>query len=85
VDRSEIEAQVLDVIRQCRTLGVPPDQLDDMSALVVAGEPGVGLENLCVQLVEYDAAVPDALVEQIRNLGEAMKIHDKYWKRLHAK
>ena len=41
---------------------LPAEQLKDMRELVLAGEPGVALENLCTQAFEYDfgTAAPDS-------------------------
>ncbi len=48
--RVDTEATLLELLEQCRGLGVPSSEIDDMSALTKAGEPGVALENLCTQL-----------------------------------
>jgi len=78
----EIEAEVLGVLDRCRALGVPASELDDMVALAQAGEPGVALENLCVQLFEYDVVLSAAVHETLARLGKAMGLQDKYWTRL---
>lgn len=78
----QIEEQLLTVIEQCKALGVPASELDDMSALNRAGEPGVALENLCTQLLEHRAAVPAEILQSLQRLGLAMGINEKYWKRL---
>jgi len=80
----DIEGKLLELIELCRGLGVPPIELDDMSALTKAGEPGIALENLCTQLFEYEAAVPLVVVDGLKTLGHAMGINDKYWRRLEA-
>ncbi len=77
-----VERKVLELMTECRGLAVPPAELDDMTALTRAGEPGIALENLCEQLFEYDVAVSAALVERIRVLGTAMGLRAEYWTRL---
>jgi hypothetical protein len=79
---SVIEAKLLEVIELCRDLGVPGNELDDMAALAKAGEYGVALENLCTQLLEYDAAVPPVVFNTLETLGRGMGIDEKYWRRL---
>ena len=81
----EIEARLVQTLAQCRSLGVPESQLDDMVEWTTAGEPGVALENLCTQLLEYDVVVPVEVVESLRELGTAMGIADWYWQRLATK
>jgi hypothetical protein len=78
------ETRVLRVISMCRGL-VPEEQLNDMSQLVRAGEPGVALENLATQLYEYDVTVEREIIEQIESLGTAMGLDAKYWSRLTRK
>ncbi len=84
MSQPSIEADVLAVIDECKGLGVPARELDDMSALAKAGEPGVALENLCTQLFEYDVMVPQSVTASLRTLGQAMGVDDKYWCRLQA-
>lgn len=80
-DLTQTEAELQAVLTQAVGL-LPQDQLDDMAALVRAGEPGIALENFCSQLFEYDIAVPIAIVHAISRLGSGMGIDPKYWKRL---
>lgn len=61
---------------------LPPLELRDMESLVVAGEPGVAFENLCVQSYEYGVALdPDALA-RLAEVGELMRIDPSYWRKL---
>ncbi len=76
-----LETRVVGVIAMCHGL-VPKEQLDDMDQLVRAGEPGVALENLAMQLYEYDVAVEQSTLEEIRSLSEAMGLDPSYWTRL---
>jgi hypothetical protein len=80
--RSEIEAKLLKIIERCKGMAIPEEQLDEISELTRVAEYGVALENLCVQLVEYDVVVPSGIVEMIKELGHAMNIGEKYWMRL---
>lgn len=53
-----------------------------MVELAQAGEPGVGLENFCTQLFEYDIAVPVRTLTEIVKLACSMGIQSCYWERL---
>lgn len=53
MDLQEIERRLTSVIAQS-TGSIPAEQLDEMAALVRAGEPGVALENYLTPLYEYD-------------------------------
>ena len=75
------ETRVLSVIQSCHGL-IPTEQLEEMSSLVRAGEPGVALENLSTQLYEYEAPVQQATIDEIEELGNAMELNPKYWARL---
>ncbi|MEO6392818.1 MAG: MafI family immunity protein [Pyrinomonadaceae bacterium] len=59
----------------------PAGQLEDMQSLVIAGEPGVALENFCTQLYEYEICVSAATVKELSDLGAAMGIRPDYWSR----
>jgi hypothetical protein len=61
---------------------LPLEQLDDMRELAKAGEPGIALENLLTQIAEYEVTVDPGMLEALRNLGLAMGIDPKYWKRI---
>lgn len=78
----EIESRLLKVTQSCALLGLPVSEVEDMSDLTRHGEPGVALENLCVQLFEHDIALPDDLVETIRYLADVMDISEDYWRPL---
>jgi hypothetical protein len=78
----QVEAQLLQVIRGCHSLGIPTAELDEMAALTRAGEPGVALENLCMQMYEYDVRVPAALFTNLQQLAKSMGISDEILGRL---
>jgi hypothetical protein len=80
-----IESTLLEILADCRGLGVPDAELDDMVALTKAGEPGIALENLCEQLFEHDVHVSHSIVQRIAFLGSAMGLRDDYWERLAPK
>ena len=81
---AEIESRLLRVLDRCSGL-VEDARLDDDRELTRAGEPGVALENLCVQLLDDDAVVPADLVDELAKLGTAMELDEKYWNRLARK
>ena len=58
---------------------LPDDQLTEMQSLVRAGEPGVALENFCTQLEEYDVAVPDNVVRELKDLASIMGLRLSPW------
>lgn len=58
---------------------LPQDQLSEMMDLVLAGEPGIALENCCTQLYEYDVTVPPNLLHRIVKIGTAMNLDPSYW------
>ena len=53
-----------------------------LGQLVLAGEPGVALENLSTQLYEYDVTVNRTTFEEIESLCKEMGLDTKYWSRL---
>lgn len=77
----EIEHRLRQVLDQFGD-GLPTEQLKDMKELVDAGELGVALENYCTQLLEYDVSVPSSVVAELKELGQAMGLDEKYWMRL---
>lgn len=61
---------------------LPEDLLADFRLSVDAGEPGIGLETLCMQLDDYDVAISRDMLDEIRDLIRIMELSDKYWQRL---
>ncbi len=61
---------------------MPEKEVADFRSLIDAGEPGVGLENFCTQLDEYNVPVDADVLREIRELGLAMRLDSKYWTRL---
>ena len=51
---------------------LPVDQLREMRDLVLAGEPGIALENLCTQVDEYDVDVPASFTAKVKRLRSKM-------------
>jgi hypothetical protein len=51
---------------------LPRSELEDMLELVRAGEPGVALENFCVQMIEHDVVMPSEISTELRALAKAM-------------
>ncbi|HVZ75615.1 MAG TPA: MafI family immunity protein [Polyangia bacterium] len=81
MELNEIERR-LSLILQASAGWLPDEQLQDVIALVRAGEPGVALENYLTQLFEYDVTIPREVFRALRGIGEEMGIDPKYWKRL---
>lgn len=76
-----LESRVAAAIGACQGL-IPDEELKDMRSLVYLGEPGVAIENLSVQLYEYEARVDEDVVMEIKVLGEKMGLDPKCWERL---
>jgi hypothetical protein len=51
---------------------LPVDQLREMRDLVLAGEPGIALENLCTQVDEFNVNVPPSFTAKVKRLGSTM-------------
>lgn len=79
---NEIEAQLIQIVERLRGLGVPAPDLDDVTELTDAGEPGVAFENLCTQLYEYDVLVPQDTIAALRRIGALMNIEPRFWESL---
>jgi hypothetical protein len=56
-----------------------PEIIEDNRDLVVNGEWGVALENLCQQLFEFDVVVEADLLEEIKSLTKEMKLAPETW------
>lgn len=54
----------------------------DVESLVLHREWGVGLENLCEQLNEFNVPVEADAIERIKELAELMQLTSKPWKSL---
>jgi len=59
---------------------LPSDEIADMLNMTRAGEPGVALENLCEQIVEYEITVDAAVLEKIILLANQMGFDPSYWR-----
>jgi len=44
-----------------------------------AGEPGLGLETICTQPVEYDIRIPRTTYELLANAGKMMNMPPRSW------
>jgi hypothetical protein len=81
MDMQTIEQVLLRVI-QAYAEQLPAEQAKEMGDLVRAGEAGIGFENLCTQLYEYDVSVDDGTLSQLKDIGGHMGLESKYWERL---
>jgi hypothetical protein len=73
-----MEIQMLDLLREFD--GKLKDNIhEDIRDLIVHGEWGIALENLCQQLYEYDVAVPPNSLTEIKKLTEQMQLPSKTW------
>ncbi len=53
--------------------------ITEMQSLAMAGESGVALENVCSQLEEYDVAVPENIVRELKDLASLMGLKVSPW------
>ena len=58
---------------------LPAATYDDVKNLIDHGEWGVALENMCVQLFEYDLAVSSTELSEIKTLTERMGLPPTTW------
>lgn len=73
--REEIERGVVDLVHEMER-HLPADQAAEMISLAKAGEPGVALENLCTQLLEYDVTIDASSFFCIQKLYRAMQLDE---------
>jgi hypothetical protein len=78
MDLRQVEERLAAVLKSAEGW-LPGEQLTEMQSLVSAGEPGVALENFCTQLHEYDVAVPDDVVRELKALATAMEMKLPPW------
>ena len=75
---AEIETRLLAILGRCSGL-VEEERLRCDRFLVMAREPGVALENLCVQLVDGESPVPRDLFDELVTVAKAMGLNESYW------
>ena len=61
---------------------LPEGDVLSINELIRAREWGVGFENLCTQLYEYDVNIPRKLFDRIEKLGRIMELEDSIWRDL---
>ena len=78
MDQTQIEQRLTSVLQNAECW-LPAEQLTDMKVLVEAGEPGVALENFCMQLEEFDVVVPLGMARELREIAAAMGMKVSAW------
>jgi len=78
MDFQQIQERLAVVLRNAEGW-LPSEQLADMQMLVRVGEPGVALENFWTQLDEYDVAVPEHVIRELKDLAAAMGMTPPVW------
>lgn len=81
MDLRPIEARVTKLIGAFEDI-LPREQVLDMRELAAAGEPGIALENMCMQLYEYDIPVSSAQILEVASLCKSMELPDSTWQDL---
>jgi hypothetical protein len=77
----DIQQRFALLLEECRE-HIKPEQHAELIAMVQAGEPGIALEIVATQLHDQDIAVSAAFLEELRTLGQAMKLDEEHWTQL---
>ena len=56
------------------------DQVDSVRELIVHGEEGIGLEDICVNLCEGEQLLEGDSAEKLKSLCGRYGVTDDYWK-----
>lgn len=55
------------------------NDFEQINELIDVGELKIGLENLCIQLFEYDAKCSKYEIEEISIIGSILGVRERYW------
>ena len=61
------------------TESLPTDVVEHIASLSSAGEWGVGLEELCNMVYEYDVPISKVQYEKMKELGRLMEMDSSTW------
>lgn len=77
----EKEQELLAILMVCTPALAEADDytVESVASLAKAREWGVGLENLCDQLYEYEIPLSRALHARMVRLGQAMEMNPSTW------
>jgi hypothetical protein len=62
-----------------------PQYATTFAEFVVAGEPAVGLEILCDQLLDDEVWIAPGVFQEIEELSRLMGLKQRYWERLRSR
>ena len=65
--------------------GYDPQYATTFASFVAAGEPVVGLEILCDQLLDDEVGIAPAIFQEIEALSRLMGLQERYWERLRVR
>jgi len=65
--------------------GYDPQYATTFASFVAAGEPVVGLELLCDQLLDDEVGIAPAIFQEIEALSRLMGLEQRYWERLRGR
>jgi hypothetical protein len=65
--------------------GYDPQYATTFASFVAAGEPVVGLEILCDQLLDDEVGIAPAIFQEIEALSRLMGLEQRYWERLRGR
>ena len=64
--------------------GYDPQYAATFTSFLDAGEPVVGMEILCDQLLDDEVSIEATLFQEIEELARLVQMQPKYWERLHT-
>lgn len=78
-----LKAELLETLAEF-SRALPGRDVENIRELFSVGEYGVGLENLCAQIYEYDIRLSPTQFRKIASLGGRMKLDEGTWQILES-
>jgi hypothetical protein len=76
-----IDRELFDLLEKIK-FDLRKDDCDFVRDEIKAGEPGLALETICTQLVEYDAPVTEQVYLQAKSIALMMQLPEETWLQL---
>lgn len=73
-----IEAKLLAIVNILNSK-LPKNDISNIRELVQAREWGIGFENLCTQIFEYDIRIDKIIYDQIKAVGIFLELPKETW------
>ncbi len=80
-DFDTIDPQLTDLLEIVK-LSLHKEDCDQVQEYIKVGEPGLALELICTQLVEYEASIMEDVYARARSLGLLMGMPEDTWLQL---